>query len=77
VLALGTVRTEVTIDQPAGMARVQRCAADGDLVAPARFEASARLALRRAAAACAEGREVPDLRELLVDAAVVRAMAQA
>ncbi|MBT2249345.1 hypothetical protein JHV56_11595 [Arthrobacter sp. BHU FT2] len=74
VLALGTVRTEVTIDQQAGLARVQRSTADGDLVAPARFEASARLALRRAAAACADGREVADLRELLLDAAVVSAM---
>lgn len=72
VLALGEVRTEVTVDQPAGLMRLETSTEDGTLRAPERFESSSRLALRRALEACASGEPVADLEELLEDLALTR-----
>ncbi|BCW72886.1 hypothetical protein [Arthrobacter sp. NicSoilB8] len=74
VLALGEVRTEVTVDQPAGLTRLETSTADGALRAPERYESSARLALRRALVACSSGRRVTDLDELLEDMALTWAL---
>jgi hypothetical protein len=74
VLALGEVRTEVTVDQPAGVARVGTFTAEGALRAPERYESSTRLALRRAVAACLTGRPAADLEELLQDMALTRTL---
>ncbi|WP_261792335.1 hypothetical protein [Arthrobacter sp. PM3] len=68
--ALGEVRTEVTVDQPAGLTRLETSAEDGTLRVPERYESPARLALRRALEACSSGRSVPDLDELLEDMAL-------
>lgn len=68
VLVLGTARTAITVDQAAGFTRVETSRGDGTLLAPTRFEASARLALRRAAEACSSGRDTGDLPALLLDA---------
>jgi len=70
ILALGEVRSEVTVDQPAGLARVEACTEEGALAAPRRFEASARLALRRAFEACSTGRAVNDVGDFLDDCAL-------
>lgn len=70
LLALGEVRTEVTVDQPAGLTRLETSTEDGTLRAPERYESSARLALRRALNACSSGRPVTDLEELLEDSAL-------
>jgi len=67
VLALGEVRTEVAIDHAAGWAKLETSTAEGALTAPERYEAPARLALRRAIEATSSGREVADLPELLED----------
>lgn len=74
LLALGEVRTEVTVDQPAGLTRLETSTEDGTLRAPERYESSARLALRRALAACSSGRSVTDLDELLEDVALTWAL---
>ena len=74
LLALGEVRTEVTVDQPAGLTRLETSTEDGTLRAPERYESSARLALRRALAACSSGQSVTDLDELLEDAALTWAL---
>jgi hypothetical protein len=67
--ALGEVRTEVAVE--AERARIVTVTAQGSLVAPPRFESSARLAVRRAIAALSSGDEVDDLSALLADATVV------
>lgn len=74
VLALGEVRTEVTVDQPAGRTRVETVTEEGALRAPRRYESSARLALRRAFAACSSGEPTVDLQGLLEDMALTRAL---
>lgn len=74
VLALGEVRTEVTVDQPAGLARLETSTEEGVLKAPERFESSARLALRRAVEACSAGEPVSDLDELLEDGLLIAAL---
>lgn len=74
LLALGEVRTEVTVDQPAGLTRLETSTEDGTLRAPERYESSARLAVRRALAAVSSGQPVPDLDELLEDIALTRAV---
>lgn len=74
VLGLGEVRTEVLVDQPAVLTRVETSGADGTLRAPQRYEESARLALRRALHACMSGGPVSDLDELLSDIALVHAL---
>ncbi|MDQ0678787.1 hypothetical protein QFZ30_002169 [Arthrobacter pascens] len=76
VLALGEVRTELTVDQPAGLARLEASTEEGALRAPERYESSARVALRRAVEACSEG-PVPDLSELLEDMALTWALLDA
>ena len=68
VLVLGTTRTAITVDGAAGFTRVETAMGDGTLLAPTRFEASVRLALRRAAEACSSGRDTGDLPALLLDA---------
>ncbi|MEW9871569.1 hypothetical protein [Arthrobacter sp. HS15c] len=70
ILALGEVRSEVSVDQPAGLTRLETCTEEGGLVAPRRFEASARLALRRAFEACSTGEAVTDLEDFLDDCAL-------
>jgi hypothetical protein len=77
VLALGEVRTEVTVDQPAGFARVETVTEEGTLRAPERYESSARLALRRAVDACLAEGPAADLEELLQDMALARALLDA
>ena len=70
VLALGEVRSEVSVDQAAGLVRLETCTEEGALVAPRRFEASARLALRRAFEACSTGGAVTDVEDFLDDCAL-------
>ncbi|ADX71402.1 hypothetical protein Asphe3_01840 [Pseudarthrobacter phenanthrenivorans Sphe3] len=77
VLALGEVRSEITVDQPAGLTRVETCTEEGVLRAPERYESSARLALRRALEACSSSAPVPDLDELAEDHALARALLEA
>ncbi|RDV09056.1 hypothetical protein DXK94_15415 [Arthrobacter sp. RT-1] len=77
VLALGEVRTEVTVDQPAGLTRVEAFTGEGALRAPERYESSARLALRRALDACLSGKQEADLDELLQDMALAWALRHA
>ncbi|MDQ0925441.1 hypothetical protein QF038_003949 [Pseudarthrobacter sp. W1I19] len=77
VLALGEVRTEVTVDQPAGLVRVETATEEGTLHAPARYESSARLALRRAIDASLAQGPATDLAELLQDMALARALLDA
>lgn len=72
VLALGEVRTEVAVDQPAGLTRMETFTEEGTLRAPERYESSARLALRRALEACASGQPAMDLDDLLKDMALTR-----
>jgi hypothetical protein len=74
VLALGEVRTEVTLDQTARLARVETFTEEGALRAPERFESSARLALRRAIDACLSDGPAADLEELLQDMALARSL---
>ena len=70
VLALGEVRTEVTVDQPAGLTRLETFTGDGALRAPERYESPSRLALRRAISAGVSGEPAADLEELLQDMAL-------
>lgn len=77
VLALGEVRTEVTVDQPARLARVETATEEGCLRAPERYESSARLALRRAIDACLTGEAAADLEELAQDISLTRALLDA
>jgi hypothetical protein len=72
--ALGEVGTEVTVDQPAGLTRLETSTEEGILRAPNRYESPARLALRRALEACASGRSVADLDELLEDMTLTRTL---
>jgi hypothetical protein len=74
VLALGEVRTEVTVDQPAGLTRLETSTEHGTLRAPERYESSARLALRRAIEARSSGRPGTELDELLEDMSLTRAL---
>ena len=74
VLALGEVRTEVTVDQQAGLTRLETSTEDGTLRAPERYESSARLALRRAIEAQSSGQPGTDLDELLEDMSLTRAV---
>ena len=74
VLALGEVRTEVTVDQRAGLTRLETSTEDGTLRAPERYESSARLALRRAIEAQSSGQPGTDLDELLEDMSLTRAV---
>ncbi len=74
LLALGEVRTEVTVDQPAGLTRLETSTGDGTLRASECYEASARLALRRALAVRSSGQPVRDLDELLEDNALTWAL---
>ena len=48
VQALGEATTELEIDAPLGRTELATSTVDGRLVAPARFEAGERAALRRA-----------------------------
>ncbi|CAN7326735.1 hypothetical protein ASF98_13505 [Arthrobacter sp. Leaf337] len=74
VMALGEVRTEVTVDQPAGLIRLETSTEDGTLRAPDHHESSARLALRRAFNAYASGVAATDLEGLLEDMALTWAL---
>lgn len=76
VLALGEVRTELIVDQAAGLTRLESSTEEGALTAPERYESSARVALRRAVEACSAG-PVPDLHELLEDMALTWALLDA
>lgn len=74
VLALGEVRTEIIVDEPAGLTRVETLTEEGAFRAPSRYESSARLALRRAIAARSSGDPTGDLQGLLEDLALTRAL---
>jgi hypothetical protein len=74
VLALGEVRTELTVDQPGGLTRLETSTEEGALRAPERYESSSRLALRRAIEARSEGKPAKDLGELLEDMALTWAL---
>ena len=68
VQALGETSTELEIDAPLGRAELATSTVGGRLVAPARFEAGERAALRRAVEAVAQGLPSADLEDLLHDA---------
>ena len=72
VRALGEVLTEIVVD--GDRTRVRTSTVRGSLVPPARFESSARLAVRRALAAVDSGEPADDLRELAADAELVEGM---
>ncbi|HKU03996.1 MAG TPA: hypothetical protein VJQ80_14415 [Arthrobacter sp.] len=74
VLALGEVRTEVVVDQPAGSVRVETSTVDGILTAADQYESTARLALRRALDSCRSGLPTAELEDLLTDLALARRM---
>ena len=74
VAVLGEVRSEVTVDERAGLTRVETWTGDGGRIAPSRYESSARLALRRALEAARTGRLLPDLGELRDDDALAAAL---
>jgi hypothetical protein len=74
VQALGEATTELEIDAPLGRTELATSTGRGRLVAPTRFEAGERAALRRAVRAVAEGRAAADLEELLHDAETAAAM---
>lgn len=75
VVAHGDVRTEVTIDQPAGLVCIETSTGEGVFRAPLRYEAPARLALRRAQEACVSGQPPGDLADLLADMSVAAGIA--
>jgi hypothetical protein len=72
VQALGEVSSDVEVEKDA--AQVVTATAAGRLIAPPRFESSARLALRRAIAAAGIGADVDDLRRLAEDTELVERM---
>lgn len=73
VQALGETTTELEIDAPAGRAELATSTSRGRLVAPARYEAGERVALRRAIHAVG-GAAPSDLAELVHDEEAVVAM---
>ncbi len=68
VQALGETSTELEIDEPLGRTELATSTVVGRLVAPARFEAGERAALRRAVEAVTQGLASADLEDLLHDA---------
>ncbi|MGX5715820.1 hypothetical protein [Arthrobacter sp. MAHUQ-56] len=72
VLALGEVRTELVLDQAAGLVRLETWTAGETLGAPQHYESSARLTLRRTLEALSSGQPVPDLEDLLQDIRLAR-----
>ena len=72
VLALGEVRTELVLDQAAGLVRLETSTAGETLGAPQHYESSARLTLRRTLEALSSGQPVPDLEDLLQDIRLAR-----
>jgi hypothetical protein len=72
VQALGEVITEVEVEEDD--AQVATATAAGRLIAPPRYESSARLALRRALAAVTDRQEMQDLRGLAEDTDLVEQM---
>lgn len=72
VTVLAATRIEVEVDPGAGVARVTRDGADGSRTLPRRFEASARLFLRRAIAALEHpgAGAAQDLEDLIADAVI-------
>jgi len=74
VQALGEATTELEIDAPLGRTELATSTVHGRLVAPTRFEAGERAALRRAVAAVAQGLPSADLEALLHDADAAAAM---
>lgn len=75
--SLGEVRVTLTVDVPAGITSVERGSEQGDLRLPSRFEASARLSLRRALDALAAGHYPLDLPGLLHDSRLAAAALRA
>ncbi|MGW4931034.1 hypothetical protein ACWEOH_18015 [Agromyces sp. NPDC004153] len=75
VRALGETATEVEIDGAMGRWEVATSTAEGRTIAPTRFEEGERAALRRAVDAVASGAtHLPDLEDLLHDAAAATAL---
>jgi hypothetical protein len=74
--ALGETTTEVELDDPAGRSELATSTIRGRLVAPARFEAAERAALRRAIDAIAPGRLSSDLADLRHDAGAASGIAE-
>ena len=68
VQALGETTTEFELDEPAGRSELSTSTSRGRLVAPARYEAGERAALRRAVESVVEQRLPRDLAHLLHDA---------
>ena len=77
VQALGETTTELEIDAPLGRTELATSTVAGRLVAPARFEAGERAALRRAVEAVAQGLRRSDLDDLLHDAEAATAVLDA
>jgi hypothetical protein len=74
VQALGEATTELEIDAPLGRTELATSTVDGRLVAPARYEAGERAALRRAVDTLVRGLPSPDLERLLHDAEAASAV---
>lgn len=74
VQALGETTTEFELDEPAGRSELSTSTSRGRLVAPARYEAGERAALRRAVEAVVEQRAPMDLAHLLHDAEAAAAI---
>ena len=72
VRALGEVLTELEVD--GNRTRIRTSTSRGSLAAPARFESSARLTVRRALAAVDSGEPADDLRALAADTELVERM---
>ncbi|GAA3311161.1 hypothetical protein [Arthrobacter ramosus] len=76
VLVLAEVLSSVTVDVPAGLMCVENSTSEGTLRMSTRFEASARLSLRRALEALASGEALADLEELLHDSRLAAAFSR-
>lgn len=72
VSSVGEIRIEVDVDDATRGAVITSTSVDGALIAPARLEWPARLAVRRAIAALSADRPPEDLDELRHDAVLVR-----
>ena len=74
VLALGTERREIEVDEPAGVLRITTAREGGTAGEPPRFESDERVALRRMIAALTSGEAVTDLADLAGDTRTARAI---
>lgn len=76
VTALGEVTSEIEIDEPAGLSELSTSTREGRQVAPSRFEAGERVAVRRAVEAVRVGSLPTDLVDLIRDENIARTILQ-